>query len=133
MYPLRTRAWCQEWNQWVYGYYEEVPVGIGKPHGIMHTFNDWNLNGHEDVEPESKGLFTGKQDADGKDIYEGDILEYFTIKKIVAWDNVNSMWGLKRTLDEKAKLTQQLATVELEKSHIIGNIFQNPDLIGAKQ
>lgn len=67
--------------------------------------------------------WTGKLDPDGKKIFDGDILEYFSIRKIVVWNNDLAAWGLKRSLE--GKITEQLATVDLNKSRVVGNIHED--------
>jgi uncharacterized phage protein (TIGR01671 family) len=71
--------------------------------------------------------YTGKKDANGTKIFASDIIEYFGIRKIVGWNNELSMWGLKRSID--GKFHEQFATVDLEKSVVIGNTFQNSKLL----
>lgn len=76
--------------------------------------------------------FTGALDADGKEIYDGDILEYFSLRKIVGWNDETLQWSLKSRLDQKAKFVVQMATVDLDKSRIVGNICENFQLIKEK-
>ena len=76
MRHIRFRAKYIDDDSWAYGYYEQIPVGIGKPRGMMHTFNDWNLNGHFEVDSSTVGEWTGLRDVNKKEIYEGDIVAF---------------------------------------------------------
>lgn len=72
---------------------------------------------------------TGKHDSNGAIIFDGDIVEYFGIKKLVGWNNDTAQWCLKRSVDTAAKYTEQLATVNLNKTTILGSLFANPELL----
>lgn len=70
--------------------------------------------------------YTGKQDKSGNDIYEGDIIEFDANewggggnnKFIVEWDNDNSCWSFGGGL-----------VSDMEYRTIIGNIYDNPELL----
>lgn len=87
---IKFRGWQD--NQWIYGLLE-------KDHktGIYYIRPEYAINNCA-VEQDSIGQFTGLKDADGKEIYDGDILfqeenEYFEdIVAIVFWQKDQAGW-----------------------------------------
>lgn len=67
--------------------------------------------------------FTGLQDTNGKDIYEGDILEERIFKEVVKWNDKKGAWHLEELEDD---MGDSLAWTNYE---IIGDIHSNPDLL----
>lgn len=87
--------------------------------------------------------FTGMRDADGKEIFEGDILRFKTTEKKtmrpishVFWDNDRSKWMLKVTPelpdgDNVSGISNRrlAATTSDCWFKVVGNIYENPELI----
>ena len=71
------------------------------------------------VIPETVGQFTGLTDKTGKKIFEGDIL--------------SSNWGYKGEVEFDSIMYAKLECVFNENCEIIGNIHDNPELLGGAE
>lgn len=114
--------------KFVYGYYHLDATGYVEAHYI--TTSD-NMDVYE-VIPESVGQFTGLRDTNGVEIYEGDILAmgYGKVPSRVFWSEKNASWmthNITRNEDyELNKFCQRFI------EEVIGNIHDNPSLLGVK-
>lgn len=80
---------------------------------------------------------TGLHDKNGKEVFEGDILGIDTDEEIV---NVNIFWDSKHALFmfESKKYNEEELLAELVEDNtypfeIIGNIYENPELLEVKE
>ena len=83
------------------------------------------------VVPETVGQYTGLKDKNGKRIFEGDILDHYAQSDIIVnrgvvfWDEKNARWAHKlRTMNPCFYMYKS------EAFEIIGNIHDNPELLG---
>lgn len=69
--------------------------------------------------------FTGLKDKNGEEIYEGDILKHDL------WGLTQIIWehGMFRGKNDKTEYDVTLADHQLQRSRVVGNIYENPDLL----
>ena len=66
--------------------------------------------------------FTGLSDANGKEMYEGDIVEYDNAVMVIEWNQEKCMFEfLQKTWNEHHYIDS--------KAKVIGNIYENRDLV----
>ena len=68
--------------------------------------------------------YTGLKDKNGVEIYEGDILSYFGFEYEVIFEESAFGWSE----DGQFYAFAEMAIDEIEKTKIIGNIYENPEL-----
>ena len=76
---------------------------------------------------------TGLKDKNGKEIFEGDILDYKGRKALVKWHGSYASF-IYRFVDELQKRNTEWKPLYLAymKCEIIGNIYENPELLEDK-
>ena len=75
--------------------------------------------------------YTGLKDQNNKEIYEGDIVGMFhnTQRSLVEWDIECGCWSISMQKSVGHHVTDELLGAHLSVVEIIGNIYQNPELI----
>ena len=105
-------------GEWVYGYYSFNPFF---KRGEMFVFSDYSYVYH--VDPSTVCQFTGLTDRNGVKIFEGDILK---------WDEKE--WGC--PFFETVTWNYELFGIRQREwknfCEVIGNIFDNPELLEGK-
>lgn len=118
-------------EEWVYGDLVKTKnfVAIKKTNGDYFRPTQ--------VSPNTVGQYTGLKDKDGREIYEGDILQYIGKRK----DNMNKVYRRKVVFHEGmfALLSKELQAYSALKHHcmedgrfawrVIGNVHDNPELM----
>ena len=82
-----------------------------------------NFDSILEVDPDTVGQFTGLKDKNGKDIYEGDIVHYW------GGEYYQGYWEFNRTVVIKDMIDDCFMMGEYEFLEVIGNIYENPELL----
>lgn len=129
MRTIKFRGERLDNGEWVYGYL--IKLSNGECHifspmkdTTQGEFYNWKVG------PYTIGQFTGMFDKNGQEIYEGDILEDADLRYEVCWyDEIAAFMAE----DIESKKPFLLSDLDLRETVVIGNIFDNPELITSKQ
>lgn len=153
MRDIKFRGKRTETDEWVYGLlytlkgeadlrqntftgFETKKVNIDRVYIVGSTLPDivgWDLRGtmfFYEVHKESVGQYVGLKDKNGKEIYEGDILQSASRRDIYSVIWKHSGW-FRSPIKGNWRTTSLF--VQYKNQTIIGNVFQNPDLIKGGQ
>ena len=115
-------------DQWVNGFYAHELQGghfISADEGAWY---DGPMLSYVEVIPETVGQYTGLDDKNGVKIFEGDILRGSMVNLIVAYEGAGfvAYW-----MDHDYGYgTEKMWCNLVEGGEVIGNIHDNPELIG---
>lgn len=119
MRVIKFRGVKQGTSTWVFG-------DLKHDKGISSTglYDRITVAGYP-IEENTVGQFTGLLDKNGKEIYEGDILNNGQRNYIVCWNSERGAWWLK---SKELIYTQPLGFLSTEL-FIVGNIHDNLELL----
>ena len=120
-------------NGWIYGDYLKNDTS----HFIINEFDEGSDNGGypsidikfwQKVIPETVSQFTGFYDSNGKEIYEGDIVEGVMGRFLILYDEiVGEGYGFQwRAL---ANSQWESMTGFIDEYEVVGNVHDNPELL----
>ena len=113
-------------GDWIYG-------NLDNQGNMVEIFNrDDGMFSKSVVMPKTIGQYTGLKDKDGKEIYEGDILQLPKGGiRYVKWSDTFKLFVL---VDPTGKeIPMNISNYATELIKIIGNIFENKELLKIKK
>ncbi len=116
-------------GRWIYGDLWHRPYAKDCV-TIVSFMEDTGTTGGLEVIPETVGQYTGLKDKNGTEIYEGDILgKTFHWDLFVRFQNGKFMLYDTNLVRRNNDYTYDLYRNVVEGYCVIGNIFENPELI----
>lgn len=123
-------------NKWKYGDLVQEKWKQGKAIMIKKETTAWS------VLEDTVGQYTGLDDKNGKEIYEGDIVlldcyyyeePAFDGEFKVIYDDINGMWLLVDLENKDRGVTfGEIRSYYKAEIEVIGNIYDNPELLGGE-
>jgi len=133
---IKFRGFCKEKNTWVYGMLSKIPkFGETFRYVMVDVFRN-ESNGefqglvflNDEVEIESIGQFVGRKDKNGVEIFDKDIIRYTT-----SWTDSFGKTKVSnhiKLLEYDSELCKyDFSFVDMQGIEIIGNIYENPELL----
>lgn len=133
--PWNMRIWDEEKHQWLCDGEDDVLAyyGFDIRGGEVTAMQsmDWVYRQFEHGRKLIWERSTGLTDKNGKEIYEGDILEFTKdpVRAVVIWDQPHAEFQIK-WLDCKVEDSLSWHLHDHGGAEVIGTIHENPELLG---
>lgn len=120
MREILFKAKRKDNGKWIEGYYQKRYDLLGNEEHLIFHADGYNVWEYAEIDPETVCQFTGLCDKNGKKIWENDILRFTqqdeTKIGVIKYNApIFTYFGLMRW--------------SLYKDEVIGNIFDNPELL----
>jgi uncharacterized phage protein (TIGR01671 family) len=129
---IKFRCWDAINNKWLLGYDLPNLGGFSMKGEVMlfgeysNTLNTFRL---QDLDKCVVMQYVGLKDKNGKEIYEGDVIDYGTDKNmVVMWHQKFASFVLRKEGWAFAHFFGE-AIEHSDKCEIIGNVFEHPNLV----
>ena len=129
MIEIKFRGKRIDNGDWTYGWLVVESNGTAWISKYYHK-GEW-----EQVDPETVGQLTSRHDANGKEIYEGDIVKYGKKALEVFWNNFGggSWWFATSEIGLQGNhFRKHVNRIHLDEIEIIGNVHENLNLLWSK-
>lgn len=133
MREIKFRGKRIDKGEWAEGSLIVLPdkMLIAEPCGNNNILGEYTYKSHR-VDPATVGQYTGLPDKNGRDIWEGDIVQTLSGKKLaIEWDEYNARWILVRDISLWYGELDSFNIKQLSLE-VIGKYFDNPDLLGVE-
>lgn len=126
MREILFRGQSRSGGDWLYGWYRTIMYKSAIGYSTIPVIQDLEFDISESIYKETLGQYVGIEDSTGNRIFEGDILK-----------NVFGEYGIVECSDNffyiRKALTNDYSPECFSCSKIVGNIYDNPELIKAKK
>lgn len=117
---------------WVEGYYQKRHNFLGNEEHLIFPVDSHTVWEYTEINPENLCQFTGLCDKNGKKIWENDILMAHldeSYPEDVTYETIE--WGVAGWVGHETGSTDKeyLNEFDLEHYEVVGNIFDNPELL----
>jgi len=126
MREIKFRGKRKDTGEWVYGYFTRNDES-----GRCYITTQSKTGGAHpwEVDPATVGQYTGKNDKNSREIYEGDIISAYNgrIKGPVIFDKRGLAFGVPNGPNEIYQFSMNF--LESKDIKVIGNIYENPEIL----
>ena len=132
MREILFRAKRLDNGEWVEGIPIENHIGTficfdENPH-YCHQYGYMEIDKIIQVDPETVCQFTGKYDGNGVEIFEHDIVQFDDgYYAEILWDEDDALFNIYG--GDASDIYEDFRTIESEDVGVIGNVFDNPELM----
>ena len=120
---IKFRGKSKKTGEWLYG---DLEYNRKNEIARIHCYDDeGGYIGQQEVDKETVGQFTGLYDESGRAVFEGDLLSDYDNVIVVGWFD-----GC--FCDCRADIHVPLTYLEVEDREVIGNIYDNKELLATR-
>lgn len=133
MREILFKAKRKDNGEWVEGYYQKRFDLDGSEQHLIFWSKSYTVWEYAEINPDTICQYTGLTDKNGKRIWENDIVEerhrgVITMRYHVLWDFKETSW----MFETKSSARYGIYAINQRKFEVVGNIFDNPDLLEVK-